>query len=102
VEECQCFPDQGKCSCLVYLLTRLSFQLSSLVTYLSLLCCGGRSPGTDVQLTKDLVPVLFHDYSLSESGTDIPIHDVTLEQVGLSHQPVNSAQLICSVYVCQQ
>ncbi|PVH90956.1 Glycerophosphoryl diester phosphodiesterase, partial [Periconia macrospinosa] len=34
----------------------------------------------DVQLTKDLVPVLFHDYSLSESGTDVPIHDVTLDQ----------------------
>ncbi|KAF2872113.1 Glycerophosphoryl diester phosphodiesterase family-domain-containing protein, partial [Massariosphaeria phaeospora] len=33
-----------------------------------------------VQLTKDLVPVLFHDYSLSESGTDVPIHDVTLDQ----------------------
>lgn len=69
----------------VYLLTWLSFQLSSLVIYLIVLCCGDRSPGTDVQLTKDLVPVLFHDYSLSESGTDIPIHDVTLEQVGLYH-----------------
>ncbi|KAF1998334.1 GDPD-domain-containing protein [Amniculicola lignicola CBS 123094] len=33
-----------------------------------------------VQLTRDLVPVLFHDYSLSESGTDVPIHDVTLDQ----------------------
>lgn len=34
----------------------------------------------DVQLTRDLVPVLFHDYSLSETGTDVPIHDVTLDQ----------------------
>ncbi|KAF2651232.1 GDPD-domain-containing protein [Lophiostoma macrostomum CBS 122681] len=34
----------------------------------------------DVQLTRDHVPILFHDFSLSESGTDIPIHDVTLEQ----------------------
>ncbi|KAF2877028.1 Glycerophosphodiester phosphodiesterase domain-containing protein [Massariosphaeria phaeospora] len=34
----------------------------------------------DVQVTKDLVPVLYHDYSLSESGTDVPIHDVNLDQ----------------------
>jgi glycerophosphodiester phosphodiesterase len=34
----------------------------------------------DVQLTRDLVPVLFHDLSLSESGTDVPVHNVTLEQ----------------------
>ncbi|KAM5440431.1 hypothetical protein McanMca71_003914 [Microsporum canis] len=34
----------------------------------------------DVQLTRDLVPVLYHDLSLSESGTDIAIHDLTLKQ----------------------
>ncbi|GCB27698.1 glycerophosphodiester phosphodiesterase GDE1 [Aspergillus awamori] len=28
----------------------------------------------------DLVPVAYHDFSLSESGTDIPVHDVTLDQ----------------------
>ncbi|OQE37669.1 hypothetical protein PENCOP_c009G03158 [Penicillium coprophilum] len=35
---------------------------------------------TDVQLTRDLFPVIYHDFSLSESGTDIPIHDLSLEQ----------------------
>ncbi|THC92087.1 hypothetical protein EYZ11_008440 [Aspergillus tanneri] len=34
----------------------------------------------DVQLTRDLVPVIYHDLSLSESGTDIPIHDLSFEQ----------------------
>ncbi|KAK2754570.1 hypothetical protein FQN54_006971 [Arachnomyces sp. PD_36] len=34
----------------------------------------------DVQLTKDLVPVIYHDFSLNESGTDVPIHDLTLKQ----------------------
>ncbi|KAK4447294.1 putative glycerophosphodiester phosphodiesterase [Podospora aff. communis PSN243] len=34
----------------------------------------------DIQLTRDLKPVVFHDFSLSESGTDVPIHDVTLDQ----------------------
>ncbi|KAJ5472021.1 hypothetical protein N7539_008590 [Penicillium diatomitis] len=35
----------------------------------------------DVQLTRVLVPVVFHDFSLSKSGTDVPIHDLTFEQV---------------------
>ncbi|EFE38889.1 hypothetical protein TRV_06408 [Trichophyton verrucosum HKI 0517] len=34
----------------------------------------------DVQLTRDLIPVLYHDLSLSESGTDVAIHDLTLKQ----------------------
>ncbi|GKZ31573.1 hypothetical protein AbraIFM66950_000146 [Aspergillus brasiliensis] len=34
----------------------------------------------DAQLTRDLIPVAYHDFSLSESGTDIPVHDVTLDQ----------------------
>jgi glycerophosphodiester phosphodiesterase len=36
-----------------------------------------------VQLTRDFVPVIFHDFSLSESGTDVPIHDLTFEQVSI-------------------
>ncbi|KAK7928393.1 ankyrin repeat-containing protein [Apiospora marii] len=35
---------------------------------------------TDIQLTRDLEAVSYHDLSFSESGTDIPIHDLTLEQ----------------------
>ncbi|KAE8149463.1 ankyrin repeat-containing protein [Aspergillus avenaceus] len=34
----------------------------------------------DVQLTRDLVPIIYHDFSLSESGTDIPIHDLSFQQ----------------------
>lgn len=34
----------------------------------------------DLQLTRDLEAVSYHDLSFSESGTDIPIHDLTLEQ----------------------
>ena len=34
----------------------------------------------DIQVTRDRQAVAFHDLSLSESGTDIPIHDVTLDQ----------------------
>ncbi|KAF2755707.1 GDPD-domain-containing protein [Pseudovirgaria hyperparasitica] len=35
---------------------------------------------TYVQVTRDLVPILMHNYALSESGTDIPVHELTLDQ----------------------
>ena len=34
----------------------------------------------DVQLTKDLVPVIYHDFLVGETGIDAPVHTVTLEQ----------------------
>lgn len=34
----------------------------------------------DVQLTKDLVPVIYHDFLVSETGIDAPVHTMTLEQ----------------------
>lgn len=34
----------------------------------------------DVQLTKDLVPVIYHDFLVSETGIDAPVHSLTLEQ----------------------
>lgn len=34
----------------------------------------------DVQLTKDLVPVIYHDFLVSETGIDAPVHTLTLEQ----------------------
>ncbi|PLN82049.1 GDPD-domain-containing protein [Aspergillus taichungensis] len=33
-----------------------------------------------VELTRDLVPIIYHDFSLSESGTDIAIHDLSFDQ----------------------
>ncbi|SCU92045.1 LAMI_0E08504g1_1 [Lachancea mirantina] len=34
----------------------------------------------DVQLTKDNIPVVYHDFLVAESGADIPMHELTLEQ----------------------
>ena len=34
----------------------------------------------DIQLTKDLVPVIYHDFLVSETGIDAPVHTLTLEQ----------------------
>ncbi|UKZ69799.1 uncharacterized protein TrAtP1_010804 [Trichoderma atroviride] len=42
--------------------------------------CDGSDRFADLQITRDLEAVIFHDFSLSESGTDVAIHDVTLSQ----------------------
>lgn len=34
----------------------------------------------DVQLTKDHVPVIYHDFLVSETGIDVPVHTLTLDQ----------------------
>ncbi|KAI1270196.1 Glycerophosphoryl diester phosphodiesterase family-domain-containing protein [Xylariaceae sp. FL1019] len=34
----------------------------------------------DVQVTRDLVPVIYHDFLLSEIGADVGVHSVTYEQ----------------------
>ncbi|XWX01655.1 hypothetical protein V2A60_009683 [Cordyceps javanica] len=34
----------------------------------------------DVQLTRDLEAVIYHDFSFSGSGSDVPIHDISLAQ----------------------
>lgn len=34
----------------------------------------------DVQLTKDHVPIIYHDFLVSETGIDAPVHTLTLEQ----------------------
>jgi len=40
----------------------------------------------DVQLTKDHIPVVYHDFLVAESGVDIPMHELTLEQfLNLNH-----------------
>ena len=35
----------------------------------------------DVQLTKDHIPVIYHDFLVSETGIDSPMHTITHEQV---------------------
>ena len=35
----------------------------------------------DVQITKDNVPIIYHDFLMSETGTDAPLHNISLEQV---------------------
>ena len=44
----------------------------------------------DVQLTKDHVPVVYHDFLVSETGIDSPMHTITHEQVGFHSRSLNA------------
>ncbi|KAI5287776.1 Glycerophosphocholine phosphodiesterase [Ascosphaera aggregata] len=51
----------------------------------------------DVQLTKDHIPVIYHDFLVSETGIDAPVHTLTLEQFlqlsdGHDHQSLKNKQ----------
>ncbi|KAI1428286.1 Glycerophosphoryl diester phosphodiesterase family-domain-containing protein [Xylaria sp. FL1777] len=56
----------------------------------------------DVQITRDFKPVIYHNFSLSETGTDIPIHDVTMDQYQYASlqasQPIPSIDQMNSLY----
>jgi glycerophosphodiester phosphodiesterase len=62
--------------------TRRHLQVgeNTVASFLSATRLGASFVEFDVQVTRDLQAVAFHDFSLSESGTDVPIHDVTLDQ----------------------
>ncbi|KAK0893576.1 Glycerophosphocholine phosphodiesterase [Friedmanniomyces endolithicus] len=51
--------------------------LDSFVTAASL---GASYVEFDVQMTKDHIPVIYHDFLVSETGADVSVHSLTLEQ----------------------
>lgn len=59
-----------------------SLQLgeNTLESFISAASLGASYVEFDVQLTKDHVPVIYHDFLVAESGVDIPMHELTLEQ----------------------
>ncbi|CAG8109281.1 unnamed protein product [Penicillium salamii] len=59
---------------------QLQLGENTIESFLSAARLGASYVEFDAQLTRDLVPIIYHDFSLSESGTDIPIHDLTFEQ----------------------
>ncbi|KAJ5577125.1 hypothetical protein N7535_004051 [Penicillium sp. DV-2018c] len=60
--------------------SRIQLGENTIESFLSAAKQGASCVEFDVQLTRDLAPVVYHDFSLSESGTDIPIHDLSSEQ----------------------
>ncbi|KAI1261110.1 Glycerophosphoryl diester phosphodiesterase family-domain-containing protein [Xylariaceae sp. FL1019] len=53
---------------------------NTIESFLAAAAAGASFVEFDVQVTRDLEPVIYHDFSLSESGTDIPIYDMTVDQ----------------------
>ncbi|KAF2866829.1 glycerophosphocholine phosphodiesteras-like protein Gde1 [Massariosphaeria phaeospora] len=62
--------------------SRKSLQLgeNTLQSFIAAANLGASYVEFDVQLTKDHVPVIYHDFLVSETGIDAPVHTLTLEQ----------------------
>ena len=62
--------------------TRKSLQLgeNTIQSFIAAANLGASYVEFDVQLTKDHVPVIYHDFLVSETGIDAPMHTLTLEQ----------------------
>ncbi|CAI5759916.1 unnamed protein product [Candida verbasci] len=61
---------------------RKSLQLgeNTVESFIAAASLGASYVEFDVQLTKDFVPVVYHDFTVAESGVDIPMNLLTLEQ----------------------
>ncbi|KAF2120467.1 Glycerophosphoryl diester phosphodiesterase family-domain-containing protein [Lophiotrema nucula] len=61
---------------------RKSLQLgeNTMQSFIAAANLGAEYVEFDVQLTKDHVPVIYHDFLVSETGIDAPVHTLTLEQ----------------------
>ncbi|KAF9579983.1 Glycerophosphocholine phosphodiesterase, partial [Lunasporangiospora selenospora] len=58
---------------------------NTLLSFVTAASLGAEYVEFDVQMTKDMVPVLYHDWTVTETGLDIPVSSVTLDQFrGLS------------------
>lgn len=62
---------------------RKSLQLgeNTLASFIAAANLGASYVEMDVQLTKDNIPVIYHDFLVGETGIDVPMHSLTLEQV---------------------
>ncbi|KAK7206378.1 glycerophosphocholine phosphodiesterase Gde1 [Myxozyma melibiosi] len=61
---------------------RKSLQLgeNTLQSFIAAANLGASYVEFDVQLTRDHVPVIYHDFLVAETGIDVPMHALTLEQ----------------------
>ncbi|KKK17847.1 hypothetical protein P175DRAFT_0472761 [Aspergillus ochraceoroseus IBT 24754] len=64
------------------LASRKSLQLgeNTVQSFIAAANLGASYVEFDIQLTKDHVPVIYHDFLVSETGIDAPVHTLTLEQ----------------------
>ena len=60
--------------------TNLQLGENTIQSYKSAAALGANAVEFDVQLTKDLVPVIFHDFLVMEAGGDTPLYTLRLDQ----------------------
>ena len=60
--------------------TNLQLGENTIQSYKSAAALGATAVEFDVQLTKDLVPVIFHDFLVMEAGGDTPLYTLRLDQ----------------------
>ncbi|KAK0508799.1 hypothetical protein JMJ35_009075 [Cladonia borealis] len=69
--------------------TNLQLGENTVQSFLTAYRLGASCVEFDVQLTKDYVPVIFHDFLVMETGGDVPLHMLTFDQfMHLSHSQV--------------
>lgn len=67
--------------------TSLQLGENTVESFIAAASLGASYVEFDVQLTKDFVPVVYHDFTVAESGVDIPMHNLTVEQfLGLNEE----------------
>ncbi|KAI8357899.1 Glycerophosphoryl diester phosphodiesterase family-domain-containing protein [Choanephora cucurbitarum] len=59
---------------------KLQVGENTVLSFVTAASLGAEYVEFDVQLTKDLVPVIYHDWTVTETGYDIPLNSITLEQ----------------------
>ncbi|OAA56895.1 Glycerophosphoryl diester phosphodiesterase [Cordyceps fumosorosea ARSEF 2679] len=77
--------------------SNLQIGENTVTSFLSAYRLGAPFVEFDVQLTRDLEAVIYHDFSFSGSGSDVPIHDISLAQykyAGDIQNPSGSALLL--------
>ncbi|KAL9010794.1 MAG: hypothetical protein Q9173_004300 [Seirophora scorigena] len=60
--------------------SNLQIGENTMQSFVSAHAAGASCVEFDVQLTKDLIPVIFHDFLVMETGGDVPLHTLTRDQ----------------------
>ena len=69
--------------------THLQLGENTVQSFLTANRLGASCVEFDVQLTKDYIPVIFHDFLVMETGGDVPLHMLTFDQfMQFSHSQV--------------
>ena len=61
--------------------THLQLGENTVQSFLTANRLGASCVEFDVQLTKDYIPVIFHDFLVMETGGDVPLHMLTFDQL---------------------